>query len=141
MTWSIESVREAGLTPGDVFSLYMDPSTWNSWGHNTRSAQADGPLAEGSVVRVQAGYRRTWDVLVRRLDAGRFIETEVRPPGLIVVQRFEVEPMGSGVRIRHEIEVSGAAAGFTGLTLKPFYRRWLDKETGRLVEVAERRQA
>jgi hypothetical protein len=141
MSWSIESVREAGLTPADVFSLYMDPSTWSSWGHNTRNAQADGPLAEGSIVRVQAGYRRTWDVLVRRLDPGRFIETEVRPPGLIVVQRFEVEPTDSGVRIRHEIEVSGTAAGFTGLTLKPIYRRWLEKETHRLVEVAERRQA
>jgi hypothetical protein len=74
------------------------------------------------------------------MDPDHFIETEVRPPGLIVVQRFEVEPTESGVRIRHEIEVSGSAAGFTRLTLKPFYRRWLDKETGRLVEFAMQRQ-
>ena len=140
MSWSIESVRDAELTPADVFSLYTDPSTWSSWGHNTRGARADGPLVEGSIVRVQAGYRRTWDVLVRRLDPDRFIETEVRPPGLTVVQRFELEPTESGVRIRHEIEVSGKAAGFTGLTLKPIYRRWLEKETRRLVEVARLRQ-
>ena len=60
---------------------------------------------------------------MRRQDPGRFIETEVRPPGLIVVQCFEVEPTDSGVHIRHQIEVSGKAAGFTGLTLKPIYRR------------------
>ena len=140
MAWSIESVREAALTPADIFGLYMDPSTWGSWAHNTRGAHADGPLAEGSIVKVEAGYRRTWDVLVRRIDPDRFIETEVRPPGLTIVQRFEVEPTESGVRLRHEIEVSGKAAGFTRLTLKPFYQRWLEKETGRLVEFAQQRQ-
>jgi hypothetical protein len=141
MSWSIESVREADLTPSDIFRLYTDPSTWGSWGHNTRSAEADGPVVEGSIVHVEAGYRKTWDVLVRRVDPERFIETEVRPPGLTVVQRFEVEPTATGVRIRHEIEVSGKAAGFTRLTMKPFYRRMLEKETGRLVEVAQQRQA
>lgn len=79
--------------------------------------------------------------MVRRLDPDHFIETEVRPPGLIVVQRFEVRPVASGVRIRHEIEVSGKAARFTGLTLKPIYRRWLENETGRLVEFARQRRA
>jgi hypothetical protein len=136
MSWSIESVRGAELTPADVFRFYTDPSTWSAWAHNTRAAYADGPVVEGATVHVEAGYRKTWDVLVRRLDPDHFIETEVRPPGLIVIQRFEVEPTGSGVRIRHEIEVSGKAAGFTGLTLKPFYRRMLEQETSSLVRAA-----
>lgn len=140
MGWTIESVRVADFAPADIFRLYTDPSTWGSWGHNTRGAHADGPVVEGSIVRVEAGYRRTWDVLVRRLDPDRFIETEVRPPGLVVVQRFELGPTASGVRIRHQIDVSGKAAGFTRLTLKPLYQRWLDRETARLVEVAERQQ-
>ena len=138
MSWSIESVREAGLTPAEVFSLYADPSTWGSWGHNARAAHADGPVVEGAIVHVQAGYRKTWDVLVRALVPDRLIETEVHPPGLDLVQRFELEPTTSGVRIRHTIDVSGWAAGFTGLTLKPVYQRWLEKETRDLVEYAQR---
>ena len=141
MSWTIESVREAELAPTDVFGLYTDPSTWGSWAHNTRAAHADGPVVEGAIVHVDAGYRKTWDVLMRRLDPDHFIETEVRPPGLIVIQRFEVQPTESGVRIRHEIEVSGKAAGFTGLTLKPFYRRMLEQETSSLIEYAQRAEA
>jgi len=53
---------------------------------------------------------------------------------------FEVEPAGSGVRIRHSIEVSGWAAEFTRLTLKPLYQRLLDNEVRRLLELAERRR-
>lgn len=138
MSWSIDSVREADLAPADVFKLYTDPSTWGSWGHNTRGAHADGPVTEGAIVHVEAGYRKTWDVLVRRIEVDRLIETEVHPPGLDIVQRFEVEPTASGVRIRHEIEVDGWAAGFTRLTLKPFYQRALEKEVERLVDIARR---
>jgi uncharacterized protein YndB with AHSA1/START domain len=138
MSWSIESVRESELTPAAVFRLYTDPSTWSAWAHNTRAAYADGPVVEGATVHVEAGYRKTWDVLVRRLDPDHFVETEVRPPGLVVIQRFEVLPTESGVRIRHEIEVSGKAAGFTGLTMKPLYRRMLEQETGTLVQYARR---
>jgi len=141
MSWSIESTREADLAPADVFVLYTDPSTWGSWGHNTRGARSDGPVVEGAVVQVEAGYRLTWDVLVRRIEPDRLIETEVHPPGLDIIQRFAVEPTGPGVRVRHSIEVSGWAAGFTRLTLRPLYQRLLDKETRRLLELAERRRA
>jgi len=39
MSWSIDGVREADLTPTDVFRLYTDPSIWGSWGRDTRSAR------------------------------------------------------------------------------------------------------
>ena len=42
MSWTMESVREAELTPADVFGFYLDPSTWAAWAHNTRGAYADG---------------------------------------------------------------------------------------------------
>ena len=78
---------------------------------------------------------------MRRIDPDRLIETEVHPPGLDLVQRFEVEPTASGIRITHAIEVDGWAAGFTRLTMKALYQRLLDKETARLVDVARRRVA
>ena len=140
MSWSIASTREAELAPADIFSLYTDPSTWSRWGHMTRSAHTDGPVVEGSVVKVQAAYRKTWDVLVRRIEPDRLIETEVRPPGLTVVQRFETTATESGVRIRHEIEVSGWAEGFTRLTMRRRYQGLLDTEIADLVDLASQRQ-
>jgi hypothetical protein len=38
----IESVRDAAVAPADVFRLYADPPTWSRWGHNAKSAYADG---------------------------------------------------------------------------------------------------
>ena len=83
MVWSIESVRTANLAPADIFSLYTDPSTWGSWGHNTRGAYAEGPVVEGSIVHVEAGYRRTWDVLVRHLDPNHFIDGSDNTNGVV----------------------------------------------------------
>ena len=141
MTWSIESDRVAALPPSDIWALYVDPSSWGSWAHATRAAWADGPLVVGSTVHVKADYGRVWQVRVREMVEDRLIETEVRPPGLLVVQRFEITPLGADVRVRHEIEVSGAAAGFAGLLLKPLYRRRLERETERLVTLARARRA
>jgi hypothetical protein len=136
MTWSIESVRETDLSPAEIYRIYSDPSTWGSWGGNTRHARADGPVGEGSIVHVTAGYGRSWPVLMRRMEPDRFVECVVKPPALTVVRRFELTSTAKGVRIRHEIEVSGRAATFTRLTLKPIYARLLAKETRRLVEYA-----
>ena len=56
MSWLIESVRDARVDAAAVFRLYTDPSTWPDWGHNAKSAHADGPLVEGGIVHVRAGY-------------------------------------------------------------------------------------
>lgn len=139
MAWSIESVREANLTPTDIFRLYADPTTWGSWGHNTRWARANGPVVEGATVHVKAGYGTVYPVLIRRLVVDRYIECEVHPPGMVVVNTYEVQPIADGVRIRHTIEVSGRLAGVTKLIqLDRLYTRLLAKETRRLVELAAR---
>jgi hypothetical protein len=137
VAWSIESVRDANLSAVDVFRLYSDPSTWGSWGHNTRWARADGPVVEGSIVYVKAGYGKVYPVRIRRMVADRYIECEVRPVGLVVVNTYEVQPTAQGVRIRHGIEVSGRIARLLNLLfLDKLYTRLLAKETRRLVELA-----
>lgn len=141
MTWTIESVRESDLSPSEVYQLHADPSTWGSWGSNTRWARVSGPVVEGATVEVRAGYGRSWPVLMARMEQDRFVECVIRPPMLTVTRRFELRPTPTGVRIRHEIEVSGRAAGFTRVTLKPLYQRLLHKETGRLIEVATARRS
>jgi hypothetical protein len=141
VAWSIESVRDANLSAVDVFRLYADPSTWGSWGHNTRWARADGPIVEGAIVHVKAGYGKVYPVRIRRLVVDRSIECEVRPAGLVVVNSYEVQPTPDGVRIRHRIEVSGRLARLLNLLfLDKLYTRLLSKETRRLVELAARRR-
>lgn len=139
MTWSIESVREAPLTPSDVFRFYVDPTTWGRWGHNTRSAWADGPVVEGGTVQVKAGYGVVYPVRVVRLVPDRLIVCEIRPRGMLVTNSYEVEPAAAGVRIRHTIEVAGTMAGPARLLQFPWlYRRLLAKEIRRLVALASR---
>jgi Polyketide cyclase / dehydrase and lipid transport len=137
LQWSIESVREAALTPAEIFRFYVDPSTWGEWGHNTRWARADGPVVKGAHVDVKAGYGRVWPVLIRELVSDRYVECEVRPPGMLVVNRYEVQPVDGGVRLRHGIEVSGPLARVTKLLrFDRLYRRLLAKEIRRLIELA-----
>ena len=135
----IESVRDAAVAPTDVFRLYVDPSTWSEWGHNAKWARADGPLVEGGTVDVKAGYGKVYPCRIRRLVAGRALELEARPPFMTVIQTYEVEQTAEGARIRHALEISGPLAGLTRLVrLNRIYQGWLDKEVGKLIEMAGR---
>lgn len=137
MSWTIETVREAAVIAGDVFALYADPATWSVWGHNAKWARADGPLVEGGTVHVRAGYGKTYPCEIRRLVAGRGLELVARPPFMVVVQTYEVEPIPGGARIRHALEVSGRPAGLLRLIRTDrVYQGWLDKEVERLIEMA-----
>lgn len=139
MSWSIESVHEAALTPSQIFRFYTDPSTWGSWGHNTRWARAIGPVVEGAIVEVKAGYGTVYPVRVVRVEPDRLVVCEVRPMGMLVTNTYEVAPSPAGVRIRHAIDVDGKIAGLTRILQFPrLYRRLLDKEIRRLVALAAR---
>jgi hypothetical protein len=138
VSWSIAATADAKLAPGEIFALYSDPSTWGDWGHNTRWARARGPVAEGSTVDVKAGYGKVYPVLIRRVVPDHLIECEVRPPGLLVVNRYIVEGIGDGSRIRHEIGVSGRLASLTRVLGFPrLYTRLLRKEISKLVDLAQ----
>jgi len=134
MSWSIESVREAPVRPEEVYRFYIEPATWGRWGHNTRWARADGPLTEGSIVNVKAGYGAVYPVRVVRIVPDRLIVCEVKPRGLLITNSFEVTPADAGARLRHTIEVGGRFAGLTRRLGFPWlYRRLLAKETRRRV--------
>ena len=139
VAWSIEAVAEARLSPERVFAFYVDPSTWGEWGHNTRWARARGPVEEGAIVDVKAGYAKVYPVLVRRLVPNRYIECEVRPPGMLVVNSYAVAPSSDGVEIRHRIEVSGRFAGVAkAFGFDKLYTRLLKREIARLIALATR---
>ena len=137
MTWMIESERDAPVDTADVFRLYADPSTWSEWGHNAKWARADGPLVEGGTVDVKAGYGKVYRCRIRRLVAGRVLELEARPPFIVVLQTYEVEPTADGAHIRHALEISGPLAGPMRLVrIDRIYQGWLDREVGKLIAMA-----
>lgn len=139
MSWMIESIRDAAVAPANVWRLYADPSTWSEWGHNAKWAHADGPLVEGGTVDVKAGYGRVYACHIRRLVAGRVLEFEARPPLMLVIQTYEVEPTTDGAHIRHILEICGPLSGPTRLIRLPqIYQGWLDKEVGKVIEMAGR---
>ena len=136
MTWTIESVRTAAVTPAEVFRLYADPATWSRWGHNARWARADGPLVEGGTVDVRAGYGKVYHCGIRRLVPDHVLELEARPPLIRVVQTYEIEPAPGGVRIRHALEISGPLSGLMKLLrVDRLYQGLLDKEVRKLIEI------
>jgi hypothetical protein len=140
MSWSIGATADVALSPGEIFAFYLEPSTWGDWGHNTRWARARGPVAEGSTVDVKAGYGKVYPVLIRKVVPDHLIECEVRPRGLMVINRYVVESHDDGTRIRHEIDVSGTFASVARVLGFPrLYTGLLRKEIATLVRLAEAR--
>jgi hypothetical protein len=137
VSWLIESVRDAPVDPVAVWRLYATPSTWPDWGHNAKWAGADGPLVEGGLVQVRAGYGKIYPCRIRRLVARRALVLEARPPLLKVIQTYEVDPTPDGAHIRHAIEISGPLAGPMWLIrANRVYQGWLDKEVAKLIAMA-----
>ncbi len=136
MSWTIEATQEGAVDPAAVFALYADPSTWHQWGHNATWARADGPLVEGGMVDVRAGYGTVYHCRIRRLEPDRALELIVKPAGLIIVNIYEVEPTAMGSRVRHAFEVSGPLAVVTKPFLAGMYRRQLEAEVAAVIAQA-----
>ncbi len=136
MTWTIESTREAAVAADAVFALYADPRTWGRWGHNATWAEAEGTLEVDGIVRVRAGYGTVYRCRVRRFEPGRALELVVKPAGLTIVNRYQVEPVGTGCKVRHAFDVSGPLAAVTRPFLSGMYRRKLDAEVEAVIRLA-----
>ncbi len=136
--WTITSSAMTTVPPEAIFALYIDPSTWGAWGHNTRWGRARGPVVEGSVVDVKAGYGKVYPVLMRRVIANRFVECEIHPPGMLVETTFAVEPADGGCHVEHTITVSGTFSGITKLIrLDRLYSKLLREEIRKVIALAE----
>ena len=138
MSWSIEAVREAPVQPAAVFALYADPATWSQWGHNATWAWADGPLVEGGTVDVRANYGKVYPCRIRRLVPNRALELVVRPPGMTIVNVYEVEPTAAGgSRIRHAFQIEGPMGAFARVIgLGRVYAKKLDAEVEAVARMA-----
>lgn len=140
MTWTIEAVHEAPVSSAEVFALYAEPATWSRWGHNATWARATEPLREGAIVEVRAGYGKVYPCRVRRFERDRALELVVRPPGMTIVNVYEVAPAGTNSdasRIRHAFEITGPMGVLArAVGLGRVYRRKLAAETEAVARLA-----
>ncbi len=142
MGYTIEATREAAVDPTAVFALYMDPSTWSTWGHNVRWARSEGPIVEGGTVDVRPKYPVTYHCRVLRLVPDRLLRIEVRPIGMTIINVYEIEPIDGGSRVRHAFEMSGPLSGLLRrLGLARAYRSSLDDEIRHCLELAQARSS
>jgi len=138
MGWTIEAIGDSSAPPSAVFALYADPSTWTQWGHNATRARATGPMAVGGIVEVRANYGKVYSCVIRRFEPDRALDLEVRPPGMRILNVYEVAPAaGGGSRIRHAFEISGPMVVVGRLIgLKRVYRRKLEAEVAAVARMA-----
>jgi hypothetical protein len=140
MGYIIEAHGEARVGPGEIFRLYLDPSTWPIWGHNVRWARSDGPLVEGGTVEIRPKYPVTYRCQIVRLVPDRLLRIEVKPRGMSIVNVYEVEPTAGGSKVRHAFEVTGPLSGpLRWLGVARLYRSSLQDEVRHCIELAEAR--
>ena len=142
MGYTIEATREGAVDPAAVFALYMDPSTWSTWGHNVRWARSEGPLEEGGTVDIRPKYPVTYHCRVLRIVPERLLRIEVRPIGMTIVNVYEIKPTDGGSRVRHAFEMSGPLSTLLRwLGVARLYRASLDDEIRHCLELAAARSS
>ena len=136
MAWAIESTRDIATTPATIWRYYTDPATWPRWAHNTAAARFEGQIEVGSEGRVEPKRgRQTIAVRVTVLEPEERLVSEARVPGAVVRFGCRIEPTPTGVRIRHEVGMSGPMAGVYGLMVKRWNARELPEEMERLADL------
>jgi uncharacterized protein YndB with AHSA1/START domain len=109
---------EASATPvSAVWARWINPDRWATWDARVQHADAEGDLAEGSVVRVKLRKGGTTAHEVTALEPGRRLVTEYRLPGARVGHERIVEQRGPGSEVTHRLYVDGPLAGFWALML------------------------
>jgi hypothetical protein len=93
----------------------------------------------GGVIEVLANYGKVYPCVIRRFEVDRALDLEVRPPGMRILNVYEVAPgPAGGSRIRHAFEISGPM-GLIGrlVGLGRVYRRKLEAEVAAVARMAE----
>jgi hypothetical protein len=113
-----------------VWQVMSDPERWHEWTPSiTRMRLLGGrPLAVGTraLGRQPKLPPALWTVTA--LETGRSFTWVSTAPGLRVVARHEVEPMGTGSRATLAIDIEGLLGGLWGRFTRGITQRYLAHE-------------
>lgn len=117
-----------------VWQVMSDIERWHEWTPSVSSIRRldDGPLAVGSraVIR-QPTFPPAWWT-VTGLEPGQSFMWVSTAPGLHVVARHGVAPLGPGSRATLSLELQGLFGGIFGRMTKGITERYLAFEAGGL---------
>jgi hypothetical protein len=91
-----------------VWAKWARPQRWAEWDERVQTAEADGELEEGTIVRVKLRKGGRTAHVVTAIEPGRRLVTEYRLPGARVGHERTVEQRGPGAELTHRLYVDGA---------------------------------
>lgn len=100
--------RLTSASPERVWSLWRDPSNWSRWNSGIRSAQLDGPVANGAKGMMTTTRGSTHDVTFSNVVEGRrFSMSMAGAPMTTFTFNCEIAPNGIGCRIEQNVAITG----------------------------------
>ncbi len=110
--------RSTTASPETVWRLWSDPNNWSRWNSGIRSAQVDGPIADGSRGKMTTSHGSTHAVTFHNVVEGRgFSMSMAGAPLTRLTFNCEIEPDGRGSRIAQSVSVTGPLGSLFGLIM------------------------
>jgi uncharacterized protein YndB with AHSA1/START domain len=101
--------RATAASPASVWSLWSVPNNWSRWNSGIRSAEVDGPVADGTTGKMTTNRGSTHAVRFHDVVAGRkFSMSMDGPPLTTITFSCEITPDGTGSTIAQHVAFSGA---------------------------------
>ena len=126
-----------------VWSVLSDGARWPEWTPTVSSVKPlkPGPLAVGSMVLIRQPKfpPAIWEVV--ELEPGRSFTWVTRSPGVSVVARHWVEPLGSGTKATLSLRFKGLLGGLVGALTRRLNEKYLSLEAAGLRARCESRRA
>ena len=110
--WTISATATTTATPSQVWSIYLDFSTWPQWDHGLVSYQPDGPFATGTNGTLQPTGGPTIPFTLDLVEPEHtFVDRTPLGPDTALIGRHQLTPLPNGnTQITHTIEITGPNA-------------------------------
>ena len=125
--------------PERVWPVMSDVERWHEWTPTIRSVRRTnaGPFQVGARARVYQPKLPPANWIVTALHEGRGFVWESRAPGVHVIARHTIEPVGTGSRATLSIQYSGTIGTLFGRLTAAINRRYIALEADGLKRRAE----
>ncbi len=131
---------DIATSPERVWAVMSDVERWSEWTPTVKRIQRleQGPLAVGSRARIQQPRlpAAVWEVT--QIQEGRGFTWVTRSPGVRVIAKHGVEPVGQGTRATLSVSFSGPLGGLIAWLTSGLNHRYLALEAQGLRERSTR---
>ena len=107
--------RSTTASPEAVWRVWSDPNNWSRWNSGIRSAEVDGPIANGTRGKMTTDRGSTHDVTFHDVVEERaFSMSMAGPPLTTFTFNCEIAPNNGGSTIAQNVAISGPLAFLFG---------------------------